>query len=142
MMKEKVSLDQVKGAWELVAYYVEDDDGSRDYPLGEEATGYLLYTNDGFMSAQLMAAGRPEFESNSLHHPNPEEGFAATKGYHAYSGPYDFDEESQTMIHHMDVSLFPNRVGKNQERKLYLEDGLLYVSNPLLGNTIVWRKAR
>ena len=41
-----------------VSYVTVDDSGNRDYPLGEDAAGLILYTPQGWMSAQLMRRDR------------------------------------------------------------------------------------
>lgn len=61
------------GAWTLVTYYIEDENGHKEYPLGEKVTGMLLYTPDGYMSAQLMAANRRHFQTNNIHKGTKEE---------------------------------------------------------------------
>ena len=46
--------DQLIGAWKLVSYVEEPVDGSEPfYPLGEKPHGIIMYTPDGYMSAQL-----------------------------------------------------------------------------------------
>ena len=45
------------GAWRLVSYEGRTGDNVL-YPLGEDATGYIMYTHDGHMSVAMMAAGR------------------------------------------------------------------------------------
>ncbi|MBJ9925962.1 lipocalin-like domain-containing protein, partial [Burkholderia cenocepacia] len=50
--------EQLVGAWRLVSYEIRPRDGGTvTYPLGRDARGWILYTPDGYMSAQLMAAG-------------------------------------------------------------------------------------
>ncbi len=52
--------EQLVGAWRLVSYEIRPRDGGTvTYPLGRDARGWILYTPDGYMSAQLMAPGRP-----------------------------------------------------------------------------------
>ena len=77
------------GAWRLVSS-VETDikTGAVDRPLGDKPEGLILYTPDGYMSAQLSAADRPNFESGDMYKGKPEEYVAAGLSYLAYSGPY------------------------------------------------------
>ena len=79
------------GAWKLVDYYIEDTNNPREkyYPLGKDVTGFIMYTPDGYMSAQMMAAGRPPYASGRLHTGTQEEMAQAAKGYMAYSGQYE-----------------------------------------------------
>ena len=47
--------DQLVGAWELVSYVEKPLNGSPpNYPMGERPMGIIMYTPDGYMSAQLM----------------------------------------------------------------------------------------
>ncbi len=43
------------GAWPLVEYKTQPaSDAPASYPLGKDAAGIIMYTSDGYMSAQLM----------------------------------------------------------------------------------------
>jgi len=47
------------GAWTLQSYESSTIDGSHvTYPLGVDARGIIMYTLDGYMSAQLMRSDR------------------------------------------------------------------------------------
>jgi hypothetical protein len=53
--------DQLIGAWKLVSYVEKPVDGSApSYPLGENAQGIIMYTPDGYVSAQLIRPDRPD----------------------------------------------------------------------------------
>lgn len=113
--------EQLVGAWRLVSYEVRPRDGSAlVYPLGRDARGWLLYTPDGYMSAQLMAAGRPAFAEGDLQRGTADEYAAAARGYIAYSGPFRVDDDG-TLTHEMDVSLFPNWIDNIQQRVAVLD---------------------
>ncbi|NLA20571.1 hypothetical protein GPU89_32795 [Burkholderia cepacia] len=112
--------EQLVGAWRLVSYEIRPRDGSAvTYPLGRDARGWILYTRDGYMSAQ-MAAGRPPYASGDLHRGTESECTAAARGYIAYSGPFHLDDDG-TLTHEMDVSLFPNWIGNVQQRVFRLD---------------------
>ena len=52
--------DQIIGAWKLISYEERPVDGSSAFhPMSEKPMGIIMYTSDGFMSAQLPEA-RPE----------------------------------------------------------------------------------
>ena len=38
------------GSWSLVTWMSTSPDGQTQYPLGEDAVGYLFYTEDGDMA--------------------------------------------------------------------------------------------
>ena len=138
------------GAWRLVSS-VETDvkTGAVDRPLGDKPEGLILYTPDGYMSAQLSAADRPNFESGDMYKGKPEEYVAAGLSYLAYSGPYYVDEANRIVEHEMFVSLFPNWKGQRQARIVKLDEKELHLSpnRPLMFNgslkmpTITWRRA-
>src|SRR4051812_46886890 len=95
--KEKTLVEQVIGTWKLVSYETQDADGNVIYPLGEDAKGFIMYNPDGYMSAQIMALGRPAYESENLHTGTMEEMAAAAHGYLAYSGRFEVDEKNNTL---------------------------------------------
>lgn len=47
------------GTWKLVSYASKPagKDGPIEYPLSKDARGYIIYTADGYMSAQIMRPG-------------------------------------------------------------------------------------
>jgi hypothetical protein len=138
------------GAWRLVSS-VETDvkTGAVDRPMGDKPEGLILYTPDGYMSAQISAADRPNFESGDMYTGKPEEYVAAGLTYLAYSGPYYVDEASRIVEHEMFVSLFPNWRGQRQVRIVKLNENELHLSTnqpqlfdgSLKTAAIVWRRA-
>src|ERR687895_290904 len=52
------------GAWRLVTWQSINTDGTVDYPLGPDAVGQLMYTDNNRMSAQLAAVDQPPFASD------------------------------------------------------------------------------
>src|SRR5205085_1154298 len=101
--------DQLIGAWKLVSYEEKPVDGSPTvHPLGEDASGIIMYTPDGWMSAQLMRGGREHFASEDWFKGTLDEYRAEASTYIAYSGPFHVDEEKKTLTHSMFVSLFPD----------------------------------
>ena len=56
------------GAWTLQSYESSSIDGSTvSYPLGAHAQGIIMYTPDGYMSAQLMRSDRLHFSGDDMH---------------------------------------------------------------------------
>lgn len=101
--------------------YTEEQSGREDIlPFGPDPQGFLIYTADGFVSAQLMRTGRSAFHSSDWHHGTPEEYLASGSGYIAYSGTYEVEEEAM-VTHIPSVSLLPNLIGARQCRSIDLE---------------------
>ncbi len=122
--------EQLIGAWKLLSYVEKPVDGSEPfYPMGKEPQGIIMYTPDGYMSAQLMDPDRPKFASGDWFRGTPEEIKEEALGYIAYSGPFHTDEEKQHLTHSMFVSLFPNWLGQTQPRIVKIEGDVLHLSS-------------
>ena len=116
------------GAWKLVGYECKAGERELDSPLGPDPVGYIVYTADGHMSVQIAAAQRPRFASEDLLGGTPEEKGAAADTYIAYCGTYElFDDR---VVHHVEQSFFPNRVGTAQTRYYKLEGGRIELTTP------------
>jgi Lipocalin-like domain len=74
------------GAWRLVSCVEVDAKTGEVYlPFGGVPEGLILYTPDGYMSAQLSAAGRRKFASGDMYQGKAEEYVNAGLTYLAYS---------------------------------------------------------
>jgi hypothetical protein len=122
--------DELVGAWKLVSYVEKPVDGMSDVlPFGEHPRGIIMYTPDGYMSAQLMHGdGRPGFASGDWFDGTPEEYVAEASTYIAYTGPFHVDEAQRTLTHTMFISLFPNLIGQTQPRVVDLQGDVLKLS--------------
>jgi hypothetical protein len=136
------------GAWTLESYQSSSLDGSDvTYPLGTDAQGIIMYTPDGYMSAQLMRADRAPFDRDDPHRAPDNELAAAAGGYMSYGGPFAVVEDG-LIAHHVEVSLLPNWIGGIQYRKAHLDGSRLILgpSEPIVMNgaprnaRLVWRR--
>src|SRR5258707_11531019 len=110
-MSKKSLREQLVGAWTLSSCVERDiETGVETHPLGERPLGLILYTPDGYMSAQLQRPQRPPFAEGDLLRATPEEYAAAGSSYIAYSGRFFVDEAKKSLSHEMAVSFFPNWV--------------------------------
>jgi len=132
------------GAWGLVSVETRDEKG--ELVRRGERTGYLIYSPDGYMSVSFMKEGRPVFKSGDIRGGSVEEKIAAVNGYVSYAGRYTIQEN--TVVHHIEVSLFPNWVGVSQERvvsfegsRLTLSTQLMLVGGRQLSTHLVWERA-
>ena len=101
--------DEITGTWRLLSYEARGSDGSVSYPLGRDAVGYIMYTEDGFMSVSMMASARRRYADGDLRGGTDEEKLAAADSYVSYCGRYEIQDDS--VFHHVEVAFFPNRVG-------------------------------
>jgi Lipocalin-like domain len=138
------------GAWTLQSYESSSVDGSDvTYPLGADARGIIMYTPDGYMSAQLMRADRTPLDRNDPQLAHDNELAAAAGGYLSYAGPFTVVDEG-LIAHHVEVSLLPNWIGGIQYRKACLVNSCLELrpAEPILihgeprNAKLVWRRTR
>jgi hypothetical protein len=117
------------GAWELVSAVERDvETGIETHVLGEHPRGLILYTPDGYMSAQLQGPARAPFEAGDLLRGSPEEYVAAGSSYVAYSGRFFVDEVKRSLSHEVAVSFFPNWLGQRQVRLVEVDGERLQLS--------------
>jgi hypothetical protein len=142
--------ERLIGAWKLVSYEERPADGSTSiYPLGEQPQGLIMYTPDGYMSAQLMRRERKPFAGGDWFDGTPNEYREEGTSYIAYSGRFVVDEDNESLTHSMFVSLFPNWLGNTQPRVVRMEGDRLQLRTaspfPSGGHTVMsyitWQRA-
>jgi hypothetical protein len=107
------------GAWRLVDWSAGDD-----HPLGPDATGRLIYSDDGLMSA-FLAGG---------------DGFTDAL---AYSGTWEL-RGGDEVVHHVSLSTRGAFVGRDLVRSVSWLDGDLVLTTPPARDGVVnvlrWRR--
>jgi hypothetical protein len=134
------------GTWRLLSWENRSVDGQISYPLGKDAVGYIMYNPDGYMFVAIMRPNRLKFAVGDLLSGSTEEKAQAASTYVSYCGRYAF--RGDTVVHHVELSLYPNWVGVEQERLVELTGNRLTLSTrPLLLGVIqqtahlVWERA-
>ena len=134
------------GGWVLARWDYTVDDEFRGYPMGEDAKGQIMYTENGRMSAILMRPDRPRFQLPHLHRGTPDEIREAALGYVSYGGSFDLVDEVVT--HHVEFALFPNWIGTDLVREVSWDgDQLVLTGAPEMTtsgskvvNRLFWRR--
>ena len=114
------------GAWAYHRWRITYADGRVTEPFGEDATGLLLYTADGRMSATIMAAGRAPFAAANPRAATLEERAGAFDGYFSYAGRWRLVDGK--VLHEVEVALNPGLVGSRQWRDAKLVGRRLVLS--------------
>ena len=115
--------DQLVGAWELYEYYVHLPDNKEDayYPMGRDAQGIIIYTPDGYMSAQLQIPGQQPFKDGT-----DADWITVGKSYIAYTGAFYLDESGDEkgpiLKHQMRNCNLPQLMGDTQRRLVKITD--------------------
>jgi hypothetical protein len=125
-----IEKDSFIGTWRLVSFEFRSKDGQVSYPFGEDAVGYVMYSQDGYVSFTIMSAHRPKFASADITGGSIEEKISAVDTYFSYCARYEV--RGDRVIHHLEVSLFPNWIGADQERTFEFGDNRLILRTPPL----------
>jgi hypothetical protein len=123
---EAVAGNPLVGTWRLVHWYNVSGDGERTYPLGEDATGRISYSDDGFMFVHIMAANRLAYAVNDPFGGTPQEDAAAVKSHISYAGRYEY--RGDDVVHRVTHASYPNWVGTEQVRAVRFDGDRLELS--------------
>jgi Lipocalin-like domain len=117
------------GTWRLVDYSLIHDDGVIEKPWGIDVRGYLLYSAEGYMSGNLGPARYRRGVIERIGSDRPERP-RRNRRYIAYTGR--FTVQGDTITHHVEASLFPLWVGRDEVRYYSFEgDKLTLRTGPL-----------
>lgn len=138
--------EQLVGTWKLVSTEDVLTDGTRrPYPdAGPNGKGFLIYTADGHMCAQLMNPDRPRWKDEDR--PTDSEKIAAFDGFSAYCGRYEVDEDRSVIYHLPETAWMPQYVGTRRPRPFTLRGDRLTFSGKLtdepgvVSYSITWKK--
>jgi hypothetical protein len=112
-------MHELIGTWRLVEWTAQIGDDPPVRPFGGDPVGLLTYTSDRRMWATLMRRRRPALGVRTLAEAPAEGRAQAAAGYVGYAGTFEVDGEAgshDVVIHHVEVSLFPDWVGGEQRR--------------------------
>jgi hypothetical protein len=116
------------GVWKLREYSDVTEGTAASYPFGQDPEGLLIYTPDGFVSALLMARGRPNLSGNGFTEGTPDQYASAGKSFIGYTGRYDVDEAKLVVTHSPTVAFAPNMIGNIQQRLVDLQGDVLVLT--------------
>ncbi len=136
-------LNPFVGTWKLISWEVTQPDGTIHYPYGKNVVGYLIYTADGYMSAEIMDPDRQQSDPSfpleiaaAQTLPEPDRARAYST-YLSYCGTYTV--EGNTVTHHVKAGLIPSWTGSEQVRHFKFDDSCLILT---VGNhKLTWERA-
>lgn len=131
------------GTWKLISWEVTLPDGATHYLYGKDVIGYLIYTADGYMSAEIMNPDRQQSDPNfpleiAAAQTLPDSDRArAYSTYLSHCGAYTV--EGSTVTHHVKAGLIPSWTGSEQRRHFSFDHGRLIIG---AGNQkLTWERA-
>lgn len=129
--------ESVLGAWSLASLQRFRDGKFYRYPMGEGATGRLVYDSSGVMCAFLMS---PEWVAGTA----PQE----WSTFLSYSGKWDVD--GMTVAHYLDACSISELIGRRLERYIRFtpEGDLMLTTEPRMTadgfrshDELIWKRA-
>jgi lipocalin-like protein len=121
-------VDSLVGTWDLKRIDLRNARGEELYPFGPFPVGLLVVTAGGHWSVQIMDPRRPRSSSEDMLGGSPAERAAARQGYVAYAGRYRV--LSDRILVHVEVSLSPNDIGRDEVRLFALGADGLQITTP------------
>ena len=125
---QTASLQQrLVGTWRLESYISYPSSSSKiqrpTCPLTRNVTGFIMYTPDGYMLAQMLIPGQKKFERGAG---DEQQWCEAAERFFAYFGPYYISDEGpgrrDILRHTFPVCNLPGWIGDVQIRTYQFED--------------------
>jgi hypothetical protein len=142
--------DLFVGTWQLVAVHFYNAQNESIKMYGEAPRGMLIYDAQGHMNGQVMQRERPPLPKGREAENARDEYHAILRGYIAYFGTYEVDENAGTVTHHVHGSLIPDWVGTDQIRlfefcddnqRLILRTPPSTLRGDVLRGELIWERA-
>lgn len=137
---------QLVGTWRFVSSIYSMKNGKvADPRVGPNGKGFLIYSADGHMCADLMNPDRPQWKHPSA--PSLEEKASAVDGFIGYCGTWKLDAKQSVITHYPTVAWVPGFVGTTQSRPFRLEgDRLIFTpvtNNPTVAKVVLtWERVK
>lgn len=117
----------LKGTWMLDSFTATDEEGEIIDVMGAGASGFICYSDDGWMSVQIVKPNRMRYDIPDVEGGTDEQTLSAARGLFAYAGKYTVDEENAVVYHHLEFSLIPNWIGSKQKRYITQESDTVLI---------------
>jgi hypothetical protein len=136
---------RLPGVWRYLKEVDTRSDGSTIDVPGPPYAGFIIYTPDGFVAANVMPKARTWSSGSATFEELRESTVvgAAT----AYAGRYEVDPKTRTVTHLVSVSVDPGDEGHRLVRKYAFEGDVLLLSGDFVYNseklrfTVYWERA-
>ena len=145
--KTQATIASFIGAWKLESFTETLRDGRSVKPMSENPQGFLLYTEDGIVSAQFTRSERgqndPPSEQSSAIGGSQEN----TTSYIGYCGSFTVNSELQQVVHIPLVAYDRKLVGRALYRdflldsdRLTLQTATVEAGEDVVEAQLVWRR--
>ena len=115
------------GTWMLDSFTATDEEGEIIDVMGTGVTGFICYSDNGWMSVQAVRLDRLSYDIPDIQGGTDEQTISAARGMFTYAGRYTVDEENAIVYHHLEFSLIPNWIGSTQKRYMTKESDTVLI---------------
>ena len=117
------------GTWRLLPWEAREPDGTIRHVYGRNPVGYLVYTADGYVPAEIMDPDRQQSDPHFPLEPADAQTLPDADRARAYSTYVSYCEtytvEEGTVVHHVEAGLVPSWTGSDQRRHFRFDGGRL-----------------
>ncbi len=131
------------GGWSLIEWSTIVNGSDKIYPMGKNVNGMIIYTSEGFMSANILSMERLDSIPQGVTLASMFEGNGA---YLSYAGKYSVNDEESYAVHYVKISSCPEWLNTEQKRNFKVAGNELIInSNTESGSmqfshTLIWKR--
>jgi hypothetical protein len=130
--QQKSMKDQIVGTWTFVSALDVHPDGKKTDRWGSNPKGIFMFDSHGHFTQFITRSDLPKFAAGSVDKGTADEAKAVLAGFVASFGTYTVNEADKTVTTHVEGSVFPNIVGRDQKRAITsLTANELKYTNPM-----------
>jgi len=116
--QQKSMKDQIVGTWTFVSALDVHPDGKKTDRWGPNPKGIFMFDSHGHFAQFITRSDLPKFAAGAVDKGTADEAKAVLAGFVASFGTYTVDETDKTVTTHVEGSVFPNLVGRDQKRAI------------------------
>jgi hypothetical protein len=116
--QQKTIKDQIVGTWTFVSALDVQPDGKKTDRWGLNPKGIFMFDAHGHFAQFITRSDLPKFAAGTADKGTADEAKAVLSGFVASFGTYTVDEADKTVITHVEGSVFPNLIGRDQKRSI------------------------
>jgi len=142
-----MDINNILGTWKLFSFEYRANDGTHFSPYGKDPQGILIYDKSGYMSGIMSKNNRLNSSLELIQSIPANEKNLLSYGFVSYSGKFEMLEDK--IVHHVEVSFFPNWIGEPLDRYYKFDDKKLILSTPAVNfegkdfiGYIVWERGK
>jgi len=116
--QQKSMKDQIVGTWTFVSALDVHPDGKKTDRWGPNPKGIFMFDSHGHFAQFITRSDLPKFAAGAVDKGTAEEAKAVLAGFVASFGTYTVNETDKPVTTHVEGSVFPNLVGRDQKRAI------------------------